>query len=88
MKVDIKNLEKEGKKWNIILKVELDKNELSRLDQNSLMKIHDFQVDLIGNIIYFQRYVEISEPWEDLPIEEFIKNLKLEVEYKLNQLLT
>ena len=62
MKVDIKNLEKEGKKWNIILKVELDKNELSRLDQNSLMKIHDFQVDLIGDIIYFQRYVEISEP--------------------------
>jgi len=51
------------------------------------MKIHDFQVDLIGNILYFKSFVEISEPWEDLPLEEFIKNLKLEVEYKLNQLL-
>jgi len=84
----IENLEKTGKGWNIFLRVELDEEELSRLDRRSLGKIEDFQVDLKGDVIYFQIYMEISEPWEDEPLEELLKALKLEVEYKVNQVLS
>jgi hypothetical protein len=88
MNVGVKNLEKTGKGWNIFLRVELDESELSRLDRNSLGKIEDFQVDLKRHEIYFQCYMETSEPWEDEPLEELLKALKLEVEYKVNQVLS
>jgi len=88
MNVKVKNLEKTGKGWNIFLRVELDESELSRLDRNSLGKIEDFQVDLKRDELYFQCYMETSEPWEDEPLEELLKALKLEVEYKVNQVLS
>ena len=88
MNVGVENLEKTEKGWNIFLRVELDEAELSRLDRNSLGKIEDFQVDLKRDELYFQCYMETSEPWEDEPLEELLKALKLEVEYKVNQVLS
>jgi hypothetical protein len=88
MNVGVENLEKTEKGWNIFLRVELDEAELSRLDRNSLGKIEDFQVDIKRDELYFQCYMETSEPWEDEPLEELLKALKLEVEYKVNQVLS
>jgi hypothetical protein len=88
MNIEVEHLEKTNKGGIIFLRVDLDKNELLKLDRNSLMKFEDFQVDLIGDRLYFQSYVETSEPWEDLSLEEFAKALKLEVEYKVNQVLS
>lgn len=88
MNVGVENLEKTEKGWNIFLRVELDEAELSRLDRNSLGKIEDFQVDIKRDELCFQCYMETSEPWEDEPLEELLKALKLEVEYKVNQVLS
>lgn len=88
MNVGVENLEKTEKGCNIFLRVELDEAELSRLDRNSLGKIEDFQVDIKRDELCFQCYMETSEPWEDEPLEELLKALKLEVEYKVNQVLS
>jgi hypothetical protein len=88
MNVEVENLEKINQGWTILLRVEMDEIEHSKLDRNSLGKIEDFQVDLKKDKLYFQCYMENSEPWEDIPLEELLKALKLEVEYKVNQVLS
>jgi len=44
MEVDIEKLEEKGKGCNVVLGVELDKNEFLRLDRNCLTKFEDFQL--------------------------------------------
>jgi hypothetical protein len=87
MNIEIESLEKNGKGWNIFLRVELEDTELSKLDLDALEEVEDYKVYLMGDELFFQGYLEILEPWEDEPLEELLKAIKLEVEYKVNQLL-
>ena len=84
MNLQVSNVEKIGKGWNIVLRAEMDEEELSRLDLKALKEIEDLKVDLIVNELFFQSYMETTEPWEDEPLEELLKALNLEVEYKVN----
>jgi hypothetical protein len=47
------------------------------------MKVDEYQISQKGNITYFQVFMDLSEPWEDEPLEELLKAIQKEVELKL-----
>jgi hypothetical protein len=87
MQVDVDYLEESGKGWNVRLKAVLSTEELSQLNMTSIQDIEDFKIDIDGSVIYFNSFLSIAEPWEDEPLEELIKAIKLEVNYRLKDLL-
>lgn len=78
MNVELKNLEKSGNGWKLCLRV-----DKVFINPDALKKIKDWQVTVKENQIYFEIFIDNSEPWEDESIEEFIKSSILEVELKL-----
>ena len=87
MQVDVDYLDESGKGWNVRVKVVLSTEELSQLKIASIQDIEDFKIDIDGSVIYFNSFLSIAEPWEDEPLEELIKAIKLEVEYRVKGLL-
>ena len=87
MQVDVDYLDESGKGWNVRVKVVLSTKELSQLKTASIQDIEDFKIDIDGSVIYFNSFLSIAEPWEDEPLEELIKAIKLEVEYRVKGLL-
>lgn len=82
MNVELEKLEQSGSGWNICLRVE----DL-KIKEDNLNKIQDWQVTLKDNQLYFECYMDLSEPWEDEPLEELVKAAKLEVQWKINKYL-
>ena len=87
MKVDVDCLEESGQNWNVRIKVLLTTEELSLMDYEALEELEDFHIEIKAPIIYFNSFLSIAEPWEDEPIEELIKSIKLEVEHRMKSLL-
>ncbi|MBI4813059.1 MAG: hypothetical protein HY802_01455 [Methanobacterium sp.] len=87
MQVDMDCLEKSGQDWNVRMKVILTRDELSRIDHDALKDVEDFQIEIEEDIIYFKSFLSTAEPWEDEPLEELLKGIKLEVEYRMMKLL-
>lgn len=87
MQVDVDYLEESGNGWNVRVKVVLSTEELSKLNTVSIQDIEDFKIEMDGSVIYFNSFLSIAEPWEDEPLEELIKAVKLEVEYRVKVLL-
>ncbi len=87
MQVDVDYLEESGKGWNVRVKAVLSTEELSQLNTTSIQDIEDFKIEMDGSVIYFNSFLSIAEPWEDEPLEELIKAIKLEVNYRLKDLL-
>jgi hypothetical protein len=87
MQVDVDCLEESGQNWNVRLKVLLTTDELSLIDYEALEDLEDFNIEIKAPIIYFKSFLSIVEPWEDEPLEELIKSIKLEVEHRMRSLL-
>ncbi len=87
MDVKIKNLEKVTEGWNLCIKVELDHEEYSKFKPELINKLEDYKLIIKDTNFYFQRYFNISEPWEDEPLEEVLDGMKYEVEYKVREIL-
>lgn len=87
MQVDVDCLEESGQDWNVRMKVILTTEEISQLDYDALKDVEDFQIEIEGPALYFNGFLSIVEPWEDEPLEELLKAIKLEVEYRMNRLL-
>ncbi len=87
MQVDVGGLEESDQGWNIRINVILTTEELSQLDYDALKDVEDFKIETEGNILYFNGFLSIAEPWEDEPLEELLKAIKLEIEYRMNRLL-
>ena len=87
MQVDVDYLEESGKGWNVRVKVVLSTEEFSHLNTALIQDVEDFKIEIDGSTIYFNSFLSIAEPWEDEPLEELIKAIKLEVEYCVKGLL-
>lgn len=87
MQIDIDHLEESDKGWDVRVKAILSSEEFSQLNTSSINDIEDFKVDIHGSVIYFNSFLSIAEPWEDEPLEELVKAIKLEVEYWVLRLL-
>lgn len=87
MKVEVDSLNKSGKGWKIRIKTILTDEEFSHIKIDDLQDIEDFQVEITAPVIYFNTFLSIAEPWEDEPLEELIKAVKLEVKHRLNVFL-
>jgi hypothetical protein len=87
MQVDVDCLEESGQDWNVRMKVILTTEEISQLDYDALKDVEDFQIEIEGPTLYFNGFLSIMEPWEDEPLEELLKAIKLEIEYRMNRLL-
>ncbi|MEG3224803.1 MAG: hypothetical protein BME94_04540 [Methanobacteriales archaeon Met13] len=84
MKIEVETLRKKVNGWDIGLQVELAE---SQIDRDALNRVEDWKVTFKDNKLYLEVFMDNSEPWEDEPLEELVKAAKLEVEWKLNQLL-
>jgi hypothetical protein len=87
MQVEVICVDKYEKGWNAKVKVILTPEELSHLNKDSISLIEDFDVNLENSVLYFNCFFDKSEPWEDEYLEEILKAIKLEVEYKTRKLL-
>ncbi|HMK54277.1 MAG TPA: hypothetical protein VK444_05790 [Methanobacteriaceae archaeon] len=89
MEVAVETLKKRNNGWELSITVDLSKLNLNtiNLDYDSLNNIEDWQVTFKDNKLYFKGFMEISEPWEDEPIEELVKAAQLEVKWRADKLL-
>lgn len=81
MQVDVDFVDKLDNGWKVRLNVKLSADELSRLDHESVNTFKDFNISLDGSNLYFDCFLNTEEPWEDEPLEELLKAIKIEVEY-------
>ena len=87
MQVNVDCLNESFNGWKVRIKVTLSNEEFSQLDHRAIGNIEDFQIDVEGHTLYFSSFLSLEEPWEDEPIEELVKAIKLEVEYRVKGLL-
>lgn len=87
MIVDVDNVDESKKGWHVILKVNLSPEERSRLNHDAIAMVEDFKIDLRGSDLYFACFLNTEEPWEDEPLEELLKAIIFEVEYRADALL-
>jgi hypothetical protein len=87
MQIDVDCLNESVNGWKVRIKVTLPNEEFSQFDQDLIRNIEDFQIDVKGHTLYFSSFLSIAEPWEDEPLEELIKSIKLEVEYHMKKVL-
>lgn len=87
MQIDVDCLDESVNGWKVRIKVTLPIEEFSQLDLDLIRNINDFQIDVKGHTLYFNSFLSIAEPWEDEPLEELVKSIKLEVEYHMKRLL-
>lgn len=83
MRVTIHNVEREKDGWLITFSAKLEPS----LDRDDLKMMEDWEVSFQDDYVFLKNYFDLSEPWEDEPLEEIIKAATLEVEWKLKQLL-
>ncbi|WJI08658.1 hypothetical protein FGU46_00400 [Methanobacterium sp. CWC-01] len=83
MDVTLHSVEGKDKGWLITLQSQFQPD----MNRKELMKMEDWEITIQGEQIYFKNYFDLSEPWEDEPLEEIIKAATLEVEWKLKRLL-
>ncbi|MDP3065277.1 MAG: hypothetical protein Q8N08_00925 [Methanobacteriaceae archaeon] len=84
MKIEVETLKKMVNGWDINLQVDLTK---SQIDRDALNRVEDWKVTFKDNKLYLEVFMDNTEPWEDEPLEELVKAAKMEIEWKLNQLL-
>jgi hypothetical protein len=82
MEVTLHSVEREKDGWLITLQTQLD----PPLDQEALEKMEDWEVSFQEDQVYFKNYFDLSEPWEDEPLEEIVKAAILEVGWKLKRI--
>jgi hypothetical protein len=87
MQVNVDCLNESLNGWKVRIKVTLSHEEFSQLDHSAIGNIEDFQIDVKGDALYFNSFLSVEEPWEDEPIEELVKAIKLEVKYRMKGLL-
>lgn len=87
MQIDVDCLDESGNGWRVRIKVILSNEEFSQLDGDAIGNLEDFQIDVNDHTIFFSTFLSIAEPWEDEPLEELVKAIKLEVEYRMKSLL-
>lgn len=87
MQLDIDEVNKSGNGWNVRLKANLSNDEVQRLNNNSINMVDDFHIELKDSNLYFDCFLNNDEPWEDEPLEELLKAIKIEVEYHVKALL-
>lgn len=81
MKVDVYKVTEADKGWNVSLNVTLSPEELLTINQDVIDDIEDFNIYRDGSNLYFNCFLDKSEPWEDESLEELLKAIKIEVEY-------
>lgn len=74
-------MEDKDKGWLITLHSQLHTD----IDQQKLMKMEDWEISIQGEYIYFKNYYDLSEPWEDIHIDEIREAAVREVELKLKK---
>lgn len=79
MEVTLHSVESERDGWLITLKANLEPS----LDREALEKMEDWEVNIQEDYFYLKNYFDLSEPWEDMHLEEIIKAAILEGEWKL-----
>ena len=87
MQIYVDCLDESNNGWKVRIKVTLSSEEFSRLDQDLIKNIEDFQIKSKNHALYFNSFFFFFLPWEDEPLEELIKSIKLEVEYHMKRLL-
>lgn len=87
MEIEVSGLDEHERGWNVEVMVTLTPEELSQLDEDSIRFIDDFDINLENSVLYFNCFFDKCEPWEDEPLEEILKAIKLEVGYKTRELL-
>jgi hypothetical protein len=87
MQIYVDCLDESSNGWKVRIKVTLSSEEFSKLDQDLIRKIEDFQINIKNHALYFNSFLSIVEPWEDEPLEELIKSIKLEVEYHMKRII-
>ena len=80
MQIYVDCLDESNNGWKVRIKVTLSSEEFSRLDQDRIKNIEDFQIKSKNHALYFKSFLSIVEPWEDEPLEELIKSIKLEIQ--------
>jgi hypothetical protein len=79
MPVTLHSVETTNKGWIITLKADLEPS----LNQDTLKSMEDWEVTFQEDYIYLKGYFDLSEPWEDIALEEIQKAAIREVEWKL-----
>jgi lipopolysaccharide biosynthesis protein len=87
MKIDVYDVSKKNKGWEICLRLELEEKKTELIKIQDISSFNDYQVFYKDDTIFFKVYMDLSEPWEDEPLEELLKAVKKELEYKLNLIL-
>ena len=87
MQVDVDSVNELDKGWMVRLNVNLSSEELSKLNQKAINRHEDFDIFLDGSKLYFNCFLNKDEPWEDEPLEELLKAIKIEVKYRAQALL-
>ncbi len=87
MQVGVDFVNKSGDGWKVRLNVNLSAEELSRLNIELFDRFEDFIISLEGSNLYFDCFLNTEEPWEDEPLEELLKAIKIEVKYHAQALL-
>ncbi len=81
MQVEVVFVDKYDNGWMVRLNVKLSSEKLSRLNHGAIDNFKVFEVTLDGSNLFFDCFMTNDEPWEDEPLEELIKAIKIEVEY-------
>jgi hypothetical protein len=88
MEIMVHSLNETDDGWDARIKVTLSQDEMSHLDKSALHDDGDFMVDSEDNsVLYFTSLLSVAEPWEDEPLEELVRAIKMEVKYRVNRLL-
>ncbi|MEN6328823.1 MAG: hypothetical protein ABFC91_00840 [Methanobacteriaceae archaeon] len=81
MDIKLENVESEGEGWLITIQADLEPS----LDRETLHQMEDWEVTFQEDYLYLQGYFDLSEPWEDEPLEEIVKAALKEVEWMLKR---
>lgn len=65
MEVTLHTVEREKDGWFITIKAKLDPT----LEREALEKMEDWEVTFQEDYVFLKNYFDLSEPWEDEPLE-------------------
>lgn len=82
MEVTLHSVKSKDNGWLITLQSQLQTDR----NQQKLMKMEDWEITIQGEHIYFKNYYDLSEPWEDIHIDEIREAAVREVEWKIEQI--
>jgi hypothetical protein len=87
MNLDVYQVKEKNHGWDICLKLELEESDVDKLLIHKLRTLEDYEIFPKGNDVYFKVFMDLSEPWEDEPLEELLKAIIKELKYQINLLL-